>query len=614
MQCKKCGNTLQETEKFCTICGSKIDLKKQCPKCSAILEENQRFCVICGYELDECNSQDSKINNDQWNQYKAANIINAPTKHHSWKWLIGGGVLLIAVFLIIGLSSTEEAAEPAPEVTQVLAVEETINEEATNFIETYGFNPTDNVDKTSFIKNAITPLFKDLRNTPSNYKGTAIKVNGLIMGKFAPEDYMEGVTELAIDGNEWNELLGEYYAYLCMNDDIETPGGYVVFSDDSSAYSNNWYTILGYPVGVNSKGDVIIWAEFILNENDKTLSAIDDEITALVDSDFLNGCNLYTSEQIDNDSTLKGMPTYGYGRILNKDFANGTDTSNGYKYVIDAGIDSLPSFIVTTIENYDVNDSLVVWGIIGERIDSGRCNLDTYGAVKYVPGNISATQAPTQETDNIKTEFEEEYILPDIASRYYSYDDLDGLDQEQLRLARNEVYARHGRSFETKDLNSYFSSKSWYYGYLTADEFDDSVLNEFEKANLDLIKIIEAESVNSNQINQLTLDDIANISFGSNNTNVSMDIGTYSENNQIYIVFSRENEELWRGEWSTYQNLQYGGLSVTFEGYNSVTSKNDYLTVEWSAAESLDFPVVIYDYDTIGLSDSYSFSHILLGN
>ena len=53
---------------------------------------------------------------------------------------------------------------------------------------------------------------------------------------------------------------------------------------------------------------------------------------------------------------------------------------------------------------------------------------------------------------------------------------------------KNEIYARHGYIFGSADLNSYFQSMNWYHGYLTADQFDDSVLNEYERANLDMIK------------------------------------------------------------------------------------------------------------------------------
>lgn len=86
---------------------------------------------------------------------------------------------------------------------------------------------------------------------------------------------------------------------------------------------------------------------------------------------------------------------------------------------------------------------------------------------------------------------EGEYILPDSSSRYLTESDLRGLDKVALRLARNEIYARHGRIFQSDDLNRYFSSKSWYNGYLLAEEFDDSVFNVYEKANLQLIQQME---------------------------------------------------------------------------------------------------------------------------
>ncbi len=37
-----------------------------------------------------------------------------------------------------------------------------------------------------------------------------------------------------------------------------------------------------------------------------------------------------------------------------------------------------------------------------------------------------------------------------------------GLSAAQLRLARNEIYARHGFIFHSADLRAYFSRYSWY--------------------------------------------------------------------------------------------------------------------------------------------------------
>ena len=48
-----------------------------------------------------------------------------------------------------------------------------------------------------------------------------------------------------------------------------------------------------------------------------------------------------------------------------------------------------------------------------------------------------------------------EYILPDSDTDYITEDELNDLDDEELRYATNEIYARHGYIFEDKELNKY---------------------------------------------------------------------------------------------------------------------------------------------------------------
>ena len=82
---------------------------------------------------------------------------------------------------------------------------------------------------------------------------------------------------------------------------------------------------------------------------------------------------------------------------------------------------------------------------------------------------------------------EQEYILPGSNTAYLTEADLAGLTKEELRLARNELYARHGRKFKDESLNQYFSAKSWYHPSIEPDQFNESVFNEYEIANRKLI-------------------------------------------------------------------------------------------------------------------------------
>ncbi|WP_144554939.1 YARHG domain-containing protein [Bacillus sp. X1(2014)] len=80
-----------------------------------------------------------------------------------------------------------------------------------------------------------------------------------------------------------------------------------------------------------------------------------------------------------------------------------------------------------------------------------------------------------------------EYILPASDKGVMSEEDIANLSKGQLRLARNEIYARHGYVFKSEDLQTYFSSKSWYH----PDQSFDGSLNEIEKENVNFIQARE---------------------------------------------------------------------------------------------------------------------------
>lgn len=85
----------------------------------------------------------------------------------------------------------------------------------------------------------------------------------------------------------------------------------------------------------------------------------------------------------------------------------------------------------------------------------------------------------------------EEYILPYSDEFYIDDVDLRYLTQEEIRIARNEIFARHGRMFQSQDLQEYFDSKSWYVPLIPADKFNDDILSEVERYNANFIKEYE---------------------------------------------------------------------------------------------------------------------------
>ena len=80
------------------------------------------------------------------------------------------------------------------------------------------------------------------------------------------------------------------------------------------------------------------------------------------------------------------------------------------------------------------------------------------------------------------------YILSDSSSRELTIADISGLSHDQLELARNEIYARHGRKFTNPTLQNYFNSQAWYTGTIEPEDFTDDMLSDVEKSNIQFIK------------------------------------------------------------------------------------------------------------------------------
>ena len=113
----------------------------------------------------------------------------------------------------------------------------------------------------------------------------------------------------------------------------------------------------------------------------------------------------------------------------------------------------------------------------------------------------SAGQAQTAQTDGVHYSFDGDYVIPDSDSRYITEEDLSSLSADEILLARNEIYAKHGRIFNNAALDEYFRSKSWYQPTVAGSDFTDSyaasVFNDCEIANIStMVKYEKAHGLN----------------------------------------------------------------------------------------------------------------------
>ncbi|WP_440122203.1 YARHG domain-containing protein [Tenacibaculum sp. Ill] len=77
-----------------------------------------------------------------------------------------------------------------------------------------------------------------------------------------------------------------------------------------------------------------------------------------------------------------------------------------------------------------------------------------------------------------------------------SLDYLNKMNKEELKIMRNEIFARYHYEFKTKKMSGYFNKQKWYSGYY---QNVDSFLTEIEKENIK--RILNAENIKTNNNN-----------------------------------------------------------------------------------------------------------------
>lgn len=150
---------------------------------------------------------------------------------------------------------------------------------------------------------------------------------------------------------------------------------------------------------------------------------------------------------------------------------------------------------------------------------------------------------PTEQYDNSW-----EYILPDSDQRVYSEDELLYLSSDDIQMAINEIYARHGRKFDDKSIQEYFNSKSWYWGTVEPDDFSDSVLSDVEKRNLQILTEIRNGTSYDNAHTKMVVLNSSGFDF-----------------NEIYLKPSNSNEWLYSSSEIIYDEGQSRSFSMDID-------------------------------------------------
>ena len=134
----------------------------------------------------------------------------------------------------------------------------------------------------------------------------------------------------------------------------------------------------------------------------------------------------------------------------------------------------------------------------GSSYSTSSNKIDTIHEVFTEDGRIEYYSSEEYYPNLLSYDYSDEYLLPYSSTYELLYDDLDGFTSTELRIAKNEIYARHGRQFQSKDLQDYFNSKSWYSSLPKLPMGTEPTLSSIEKTNIEMIT--ECESMVENGV------------------------------------------------------------------------------------------------------------------
>ena len=138
------------------------------------------------------------------------------------------------------------------------------------------------------------------------------------------------------------------------------------------------------------------------------------------------------------------------------------------------------------------------WRYLAKKISTAASTQTTPTPSPTVSQSPSATISPTAtpqaaSSSALKTGTMpvNGYIISDSNTRVISESELFGLTPWQLKVARNEIYARHGRPFVHKDLQCYFANQAWYHGN---PNYSETLLTAIENKNVATIQSYEQKT------------------------------------------------------------------------------------------------------------------------
>lgn len=159
----------------------------------------------------------------------------------------------------------------------------------------------------------------------------------------------------------------------------------------------------------------------------------------------------------------------GYNVLMQKNFTYTLITGSKWK-----------NKIGTTEINANFMGGLTTNDVLKEESSKGMTILDKTKA-KWILKNFEPSY--DNDTGNLRVVFKRN-MIPLIRTKNLIEPDLKGMTDWELKILRNEIYARHGRAFKSESLKAQYISTKW---YKVNPKYSDNLLNSFEKRNAQFI-------------------------------------------------------------------------------------------------------------------------------
>lgn len=482
MECPACGRTIKNNSKFCQYCGttlikarSKQNIKTQpCPVCGASLKPGISFCTQCGTPVKRPGSETEENHSKRRKKILPIVILF---------FLLLSGCLLFLVSIKSGLisiklplfsehttqssqvddgssdrSELNDHADAGTTAPSDNSNDSAVSEVASNSEETTSSKDVDPIEElSSSIMRSRNTIDKEIelgKYTLSDFGNNKLYSNHDVpVALFCPDEqgqngykrsyyYMEGGLLFAeYAGNDLHQFYfnnGELIRWsYCPNPRIDS---------SITNYDNE------------NTEPYIQWEEQILEESQELLEEWEKAKTAVISDSSTN-----------NNDNLRSF--YGIWIFASKDR---NEAENSKKEATSKG------FVAEIFETTDwgnLNDNnwfVVTTGIYQDENDAKNAlnHVLEYYPDAYI--KFSGT-------------FIHDYIIPDSDQRYIGPSELVDLSRMEVRTAINELYARHGRKFTDKSIQSYFDSKSWYKPQIDPNDFSEEVFNDFETKNKEVL-------------------------------------------------------------------------------------------------------------------------------